>query len=1056
MTLPSYASNSVPVEPLHPASGAVGFLVVEPHGRVLEANDAFLAWLNLDREAVSRGELNLRDCLTPAAMRDWEQCQQELSRQSYAAPVSLEFMGANGLLLRGVMSVTALRDGSGAGACIVQLLKGKANLDRPAHAPARPLWEPHPVEVPAGLPDLPVENLRADEDEDAASACREVLDERFRILANASPAQIFDMSPDGKMRFVNQAVIDFFGAGRERDIMNGQWAPDIHPEDLEAITAAITHSLETHSSYRHELRVRRQDGAYRWFLSYSTPGFYSDGEFYGLIGYNIDITSLKEAESALRESEQRFRILADASPAHIFDISPDGKLRFTNRTMEDFYGPELMHSVRSLSLEDIIHPDEEEQLRWLMNRAVDKHLGYKIEVRLKDKLGQYRWFLSSVKPSFYPTGELYGLVGSAFDIMDIKQAELAARESEARFRIMANATPTHIFEIMPDGTTQFLNQSALDFFEAGAMEAFQTGISEHLVHPEDFATLTAMIQQAIDTHQGYRLEVRMKRKDGQYRWLLSSVEPSLYANGELHSLIGSAIDITDIKQTEFALRESEERFRIMADASPMQVYDVCPDGHLRYVNKATVDFYGEENAPKLMKNGWLDFVHPDDQGRMGKPMPPMAEMPPVSKDEFRIRRKDGQYRWVMTYTAPSFYSNGELHGLIGSAIDITERKEMEQALTQSETRWREMANAVPIILWVGNSSGEAIFINDRWYQYSGLTPEQSLGAAGVMAIHPDDLELTRAIAQRSIQLGEPYEVETRYLSAAGEYRWHLSRVVPVKDTDGKVLNWYGSSLDIHDRRLMELELGKARDVAEDASKKKSQFLANMSHELRTPLNAVIGFSDMLKKGMAGPLNDKQSEYMTHISASGRHLLAMVNDILDISKAEAGRIELFLQYVEIETFIRQIRELVTYSAENSKVRLEFDVQPGLVGLVADPNRLKQIFLNLISNAVKFNHEGGQVNVFLGHSEDNQWMVCEIHDTGIGIAADQIDMLFNEFYQVDSSNARRYEGTGLGLALTRRLVELHHGSIMVESQEGVGSVFTIKLPLNPYAMGFQLPG
>lgn len=619
------------------------------------------------------------------------------------------------------------------------------------------------------------------------------------------------------------------------------------------------------------------------------------------------------------------------------------------------------------------------------------------------------------------------------------------------FRMLTDASPAQIFDMAPDGTLRFINQTALDYFSPERTPEIREGRWAPEVHPDDLENISQLVQQALEgKKESYRIEMRLKRRDGVYRWFFNTGKRCYYSNGNFYGLVGYSIDITAFKEAELELKASEERFRIIANASPAHIFDMAPDGTFRFLNQAVMDFLSIDRHSEILEGRWDSEVHPDDRENMAQLVQQaLAGKKESYRLEFRSKQWDGSYRWFFHSGTRCYYPNGDFYGLVGYTLDISPLKEAEFALRESETRWREMANFVPVMLWVSNVRGEAVFINDWWYQYTGLSPGESLGRQWIEVVHPDDREWALVVTQQ--YLGEePFEIECRYRNAKGEYRWHLSRLLPVKDANGRMLNWYGTSVDIHDRRIIEQELSKARDIAEEASKKKSQFLANMSHELRTPLNAVIGFSDMLKSGMAGPLTARQDDYIGHIVTSGRHLLTLVSDILDISKAEAGRIELFLQYMELEPFIQQLQELIRYSAENSDVTVTFKLQPGLKGLVADSNRLKQIFMNLLSNAVKFNHRGGQVNVSLTRSEDKQWVICAIRDTGIGIPADKLDNLFSEFYQVDSSIARRYEGTGLGLALAKRLVELHHGIIAVESQVDVGSTFTFKLPLNPESL------
>jgi signal transduction histidine kinase len=219
----------------------------------------------------------------------------------------------------------------------------------------------------------------------------------------------------------------------------------------------------------------------------------------------------------------------------------------------------------------------------------------------------------------------------------------------------------------------------------------------------------------------------------------------------------------------------------------------------------------------------------------------------------------------------------------------------------------------------------------------------------------------------------------------------------------------------------------------------------MSHELRTPLNSIIGFSEMLETGMTGPLNPQQQEFAGYVSASGHHLLNLINDLLDTAKIEAGKMQIHPVAVEIKPLLDSIETMVKNLASNKDVTLTFQVEPDIDIVHADPGRLKQILINLISNAIKFNHPGGSVFVHLYKTSEN-WLVGEVQDTGIGIPQDKLPKLFNKFYQADTTATRSHAGTGLGLALTKDLIELHGGGITIESQEGIGSVFTFRLPLS----------
>lgn len=315
-----------------------------------------------------------------------------------------------------------------------------------------------------------------------------------------------------------------------------------------------------------------------------------------------------------------------------------------------------------------------------------------------------------------------------------------------------------------------------------------------------------------------------------------------------------------------------------------------------------------------------------------------------------------------------------------------------------------------------------------------------------------------------------YSVDTfRDNSVSGNLQWaEFSHIYDIRGIvaapiiyDGKLINVLVMHT-IQPRQWTEQELffirvvtdqistsfyqAKVKEQLVKASQMKSQFVSNMSHELRTPLNSIIGYTEMLEQGMCGELTEKQLRYIRNVLTSGKHLLDLINDVLDLSKVEAGKFELRLQTLDITAFIAEIQGMFRHMAAQKSVKLQFTIQQGAYELKADPSRLRQILINLIGNAIKFNRIGGTVEVRVFPVDDQQWVVFEIKDTGIGIPQSQLTQLFTEFYQVDSSMSRQHEGTGLGLALTRHLVELHNGVISVDSKEGEGSVFSVKLPVS----------
>jgi PAS domain S-box-containing protein len=346
-----------------------------------------------------------------------------------------------------------------------------------------------------------------------------------------------------------------------------------------------------------------------------------------------------------------------------------------------------------------------------------------------------------------------------------------------------------------------------------------------------------------------------------------------------------------------------------------------------------------------------------------------------------------------------------------------------------------------------NSTAEEILGRDTLSVEPAEWPQLGmfLDVSGVRALPIEELPLTRAARGESLDeiemlLAKPRERDRTCLAVSAR---------PLRDEGGSIRGGVIAFRDVNERKRAQATMAEqasaleqAKERAEQASRYKSQFLANMSHEFRTPLNAIIGFSELLDEQTMGPLNERQKEFVGYVMQGGRHLLALINDILDLSKVEAGRMQLSRELISVASLVEDVRQTVRPLAEKQGINFSFQVSEGLPEIFVDPIRLRQILFNLVSNGIKFNHRHGSVHLDVRAEADR--IVWVISDTGVGIRAEDLSRLFREFERIEHQGPKP-EGTGLGLALTKRLVELHGGTIGVESRAGKGSTFTVCIPL-----------
>ena len=399
--------------------------------------------------------------------------------------------------------------------------------------------------------------------------------------------------------------------------------------------------------------------------------------------------------------------------------------------------------------------------------------------------------------------------------------------------------------------------------------------------------------------------------------------------------------------------------------------------------------------------------------------------------------------------SPICAEKGEVLGLFCACTEETQRVLAEDALRESEARFRQLADAMPQIVWTAGPDGNLDYYNRRWFEYIDV-PEYALDrATWDRFIHPADLQRVYEAWSASVRSGDAYQIEFRVRRADGKFRWFLVRAVAVKDEQGQIIRWLGTCTDIHDEKqlqgrneeLLESERA-ARSEAERASQMKDEFLATLSHELRTPLNAILGWAQILRAGPADA--EDLREGLDTIERNARAQTQIIEDLLDMSRIINGKVRLDVQRIDLAVIVHAAVNTVKPAADAKGIRIQTILDARTGPISGDPNRLQQIFWNLLSNAVKFTPKDGRVQVVLERVDSH--VEVRIIDTGEGIKPEFIPHVFGRFRQADATTTRRHGGLGLGLAIVKQLSELHGGTVRVSSAGvGQGATFIVSLPL-----------
>ena len=623
-----------------------------------------------------------------------------------------------------------------------------------------------------------------------------------------------------------------------------------------------------------------------------------------------------------------------------------------------------------------------------------------------------------------------------------------------------------------DGYARFMNLSADMFCIAGFDRFFKSvnpsweealGFTSQelmakpyteFIHPddrEDTVAEASRIQAPGPTCIAF--ENRYICKDGSYRWL--SWNAVSVPDQKLTYAV--ARDITRRRQVEEALRKSEEHLRLLVDGvRDYAIFMLDPSGQVASWNQGAERIKGYK-ANEIIGRHFSCFYPPEDlqNGKPERELQKAIAEGHYAEEGWRIR-KDGSRFWAHVVITALRDNTGKLRGFSKVTRDVTEQRRAEELLRESEQRLTLASTSGEVGVWdldlIADQAWRSLQ-HDRIFGYESLLP--NWGAA-VFSDHvfPEDRELVQRRFEEAFQNGH-LEFECRIIRADQAMRWISEKGEVVRNEQGQPIRMMGVVTDVTERKRAEEEKRKFMDrlaasnqelelrnrEVERATKLKSKFLASMSHELRTPLNAIVGFSDLLAEGTPGDLNDKQKRFVNHIKQGSAHLLQLINDILDLSKIEAGQLDLRCEDFQIKTALPEVLSTIRPLAVAKNIQIEQKMESDQ-HVYADRVRFKQILYNLLSNAVKFTPKAGRIDIDC-HGDGNS--VCiSVTDTGVGIRAEDQAVIFEEFRQVEGPAGTTQEGTGLGLAITKRLVEQQGGRISLESELGKGSRFTFTLP------------
>nr|WP_272887056.1 PAS domain S-box protein [Phenylobacterium aquaticum] len=626
-------------------------------------------------------------------------------------------------------------------------------------------------------------------------------------------------------------------------------------------------------------------------------------------------------------------------------------------------------------------------------------------------------------------------------------------ESEASYRLLADTCTDIVLTVGRDNVIQYVSPSVRRYGYEPEQLIGMTNVS--LLHPDDLPKLQEIMTELFthDTVDPARDRTyRVRTADGSYVWMEGNPNTVRDEHGDIVAVISQLRDISDRQVAYAALSDSEARYRLLTANATDVIACYGLDAKFTFLSPSLVTVMGY--APEeLMGKPTVSFMHPDDIRPTLRKFADYVAAGPGSEPirfEYRAFRKDGEMIWLEAQAKAIFDpETGAIIEFQDVVRNITERKVIEAALAESETRYRRLAEAAPDMISECDAEGRITYVSPASRRIFGLEPEALIGLNAFALMNRGDDAKAREMCQalidtRGQQESPPLQYRGRHRD--GQTIWIESKPSPmIEPLSGEVTGFIDVIRDITAHKALEEDLQRARHDAEVAAEVKGEFLANMSHEIRTPLTAILGFTSLL----AGrdDLDPEAQKYVQRVTGAGQGLLSIVNDILDFSKLEAGLVEIMPRPVKPTDMLRDTLLMFEPLAQAKGLALEFEPDNVLPsGLLIDPDRVRQVLLNLIGNAIKFT-ETGAVRLAVAYHPKRQALEVRVEDTGVGLSKAQQQKLFQRFSQVDASSTRRHGGTGLGLAICKGLIEAMGGQIGVRSRAGHGSVFhfTIAAPV-----------
>ncbi len=761
-------------------------------------------------------------------------------------------------------------------------------------------------------------------------------------------------------------------------------------------------------------------------------------------GGGILLLSFKKRKNAanLAKKERKFLrifndILSNApaaictlrGPEHIFEIANENYLKLVGN-----------RNVIGKSVKDVLPEVEGQGFIELLDNVYntgEPFVGN--EIPLKLQVGENEWENSFLNFVYQPTknedGKVEGIFVHVVNVTEQVEARRLVERSENRLQNLIDTVPAIIWITNKEGESEYLNDNWYKYTGQAPREAEGFGWLK-ATHPEDKEIAENAFMTANKKKEPYNVSYRLRNKEGEYRWVIDRGSPKFNEQGEFEGMVGTVIDVHEERVKDQLVRESEYRLmNIVQEATVATGIYVGREMKIGLANEAMIKLWGKDTSvigktirqalPELEGQPFhklLDEVYTTGNTYWGK----------EDKVDLVINGtlQSGYYNF--TYK-PLRNENGEIYGILNMAVDVTELVQSKMQVKESEAHFRQMADLMPTKVINADPAGNFIYFNEDWLDYTGLKIDELLKKGWIDLIHPSEREIFQEKWQASLDSGDPFEMELRCINKYGKYKWHLSRAEAVLNEDGTIKIWIGTNTEI--QKLKE----------ED--KRKGDFLKMVSHELKTPVTSIKGYVQLLlsllkREGvMVQGLPLEQS--LGRIDHQIKRLTRLISEMLDLSRIEENKMELEKEIFSMNDLVAETVQDINYTNTQHTIEVQQEFK---CNVLADKDRIGQVLINFITNAIKYSPESQEIVVRVQKHKNNQVAVV-VKDNGIGIDKKNHRNIFKRFYRIGGKREDTFSGFGIGLYLANEIIQRHNGTITVKSKKGKGSDFCFILATAP---------